>query len=528
MIWLLACSGQIDLEPEAEVVPTMKASHLLIRTSLDLRGVRPSADEFDRVEADPDALEDLVEDYLVDERFGGRVRDIYSEILLTRSETFNVTAESYNLPDQAAFEQALGDESLRILSTVAEEDLPWTEVVTADWTMANEVTSQMWPVEYPDGSSGWVRSSYTDGRPMAGVLSTNSLWWRYTSTPSNANRKRANHISRIFLCNDYLVRPIDFDRNVNLLDDEAVSDALRNDPSCVNCHDSLDPLAAYLFGFFHYNDQNPLEITNYHPERELLYKDYLGVEPAYYGTPGFTLEDLGESIAGDNRFVECTVETVYEGLLRRESDLADADALTGHREAFLEGELTMRALMRSVVQDEKYQAGATDLDGFVPKKMATADLLATQVEGLTGFSWTYGGYDLMRSDRYGYRTLAGGADGTNVTSTATSPNTTLLLVQERLSQAAAWYVAESDAQGGDKLFTEIDFSETPDTDRDAMVRQVQALHWAVFGNRVDADGPEVEANLELWADLYAIEGSTVDAWAGVVSVLLRDPDFLFY
>ncbi len=61
-----------------------------------------------------------------------------------------------------------------------------------------------------------------------------------------------------------------------------------------------------------------------------------------------------------------------------------------------------------------------------------------------------------------------------------------------------------------------------------MVRQVQALHWAVFGNRVDADGPEVEANLELWADLYAIEGSTVDAWAGVVSVQLRDLDFLFY
>ena len=526
VILLLACTDIEIVESVAE--PTMDPAHLLIRTSLDVRGVRPSAQDLDRIEADPDALEELVDGYLQDERFGARVRDIYSEILLTRSEDFNVAASSYGLEDQAAFEQALGDESLRILSTVAENDLPWTEIVTADWTMANETTAAIWPVEYPAGSSGWIESTYTDGRPMAGVLSTNSLWWRYTSTPSNANRKRANHISRIFLCNDYLVRPIDFDRNVNLLDEEAVADALRNDPSCVNCHDSLDPLAAYLFGFFHYNDENPLEITSYHPERELLYDTYLGVEPAYFGTPGFTLTDLGESIAGDNRFVECTVETVYEGLLRRETTLEDTEALTLHREAFLAGDLTLRSLMKSVVMDERYQAGATDTPGYVPKKMATADLLATQVEGLTGFAWTYGGYDLMRSDRYGFRTLAGGADGTNVTSTATSPNTTLLLVQERLAQAGAWYVAENDAAGGDRLFTEVDFTETPETDRDAMVAQIQALHWQVFGNRVAADGPEVEANLELWSDLYAIEGSSVDAWAGVLSVLLRDPDFLLY
>ena len=47
---------------------------------------------------------------------------------------------------------------------------------------------------------------YQDGRPAAGVLATNGLWWRYRSTASNANRKRANQASRILLCQDYLVR----------------------------------------------------------------------------------------------------------------------------------------------------------------------------------------------------------------------------------------------------------------------------------------------------------------------------------
>ena len=39
---------------------------------------------------------------------------------------------------------------------------------------------------------------------------------------------------------------------------------------------------------------------------------------------------------------------------------------------------------------------------------------------------------------------------------------------------------------------------------------------------------EVEANLQLWNDLYAADFDQKAAWAGLLSVLLRDPDFLFY
>jgi hypothetical protein len=119
-------------------------------------------------------------------------------------------------------------------------------------------------------------SRYTDGRPAAGVLSTNSLWWRYGSTDSNANRKRANTASLLLLCNDYLVRPLEFDRNVNLLDEEAVNTAIETDPSCTNCHGSLDPLAGYFFGFWWYDPSNPLENVRYFPEREGRWADYSG------------------------------------------------------------------------------------------------------------------------------------------------------------------------------------------------------------------------------------------------------------
>ena len=149
----------------------------------------------------------------------------------SRNDSYLISAQSYGLDDQAEFVRSIGDEVPRMVGYVAAHDLPWTDLVTADWTMSNETLATIWPIAYE--GPGWQPSHYTDGRPAAGILSTNSLWWRYTSTDSNANRKRANAISRSLLCNDYLSRPIDFDRNVNLLDQQAVSDALHQNPGCV-------------------------------------------------------------------------------------------------------------------------------------------------------------------------------------------------------------------------------------------------------------------------------------------------------
>ncbi|MDP2315714.1 MAG: hypothetical protein Q8P41_22645 [Pseudomonadota bacterium] len=527
MTWLLACAVQApESTPAGE--PQMSAVDALVRTSLDLRGVRPSVEEVAAVEADPSlgadgALAALVDTFLDDPRYEGRVRDLWAEIYLTRAPSIYVNAATFGLADEAGFEVSTGEEVLAILGHVAANDLPWTEIVTGDWTMADEITASIWPIERPEGE-GWMVSHYTDGRPAAGVLATNSLWWRYGSTDSNANRKRANTASRVLLCNDYLVRPLEFDRNINLLDEEAVADAINNNPSCTNCHASLDPLASYFFGFWWYDPSNALEIVKYFPEREARWSAYTGKAPAYYGEPGYNLRDLGQQIAGDHRFPTCAVEQAWALLLRRDVSVSDTDALVTHRDAFINGGLTMKALMRSIAMDPRYLAGATDTEGYVPRKMVTPDLLATSIEGLTGYTWTYGAYDLLRTDNVGYRTLAGGADGYAVTATSTSPNATLVLVQERLAEAAAWYVVETEPT---RLYT-VDFTETPETDRAAMVAQLQGLHRAVFGRTVAADGEEVEAGLALWSDLYAVGHDGREAWAGVLAVLLRDPDFLFY
>ena len=162
--------------------------------------------------------------------------------------------------------------------------------------------------------------------------------------------------------------------------------------------------------------------------------------------------------------------------------------------------------------------------------MVTPELMASQIEDLTGFRFVDAeGFDQLTEDSQGVLTLAGGADGYYVTKHATSPNTTVLLVQERLAEAAAEYVVFGDIDAtAPTLFTEILPNRTYEEDPEAFVRQVQGLHFRFFGTRVDPDGEEVLANTELWQELYGIDPEAERAWIGLVSALLRDPDMLFY
>ncbi len=537
-LWL-ACATPPEGPPATTGTPTtpeavvaMDPARVAIRASLDLRGVRPSIEEFDRVAADPAAVDELVEEWLHDLRFGSRMADLWSEVYLTRSEAaYYVGPDDYGLYDVsgADFLHSVGDQPLRMLARIADEDRPWTELVTADWTLADPLLGQIWPLEREEGD-GWTEARWTDARPDAGVLSSNTLWWRYTSTDSNANRKRANQISRIFLCEDYLVRPIEFDRALDLLDEEAVLTALQTNPACLNCHASLDPLAGYLYGFWYYDYYSVADLTEYHPERELQWGDQTGVPPGYFGSPGFTLKDLGRQLAADNRFAECAVEQATHLLLGRDLVLDDTGRLVQHREAFIQGGATLRALVRSVIASPEYRAGDVDDAVSVPWKLASADLLASQIEDLTGFRWTTDGYDLLQSADVGFRTLAGGADGYYATKGATLPNATLVLTHERLAEAAAAYVAATDLALDPterRLLVDVDAAETSGS-APSSVRQLQTLHLRLFGKRVAETDPEVVELAALYDDVFAIQQDPTSAWAAVVSALLRDPDLLLY
>jgi hypothetical protein len=157
--------------------------------------------------------------------------------------------------------------------------------------------------------------------------------------------------------------------------------------------------------------------------------------------------------------------------------------------------------------------------------------MSSQIKGITGFVWTQGGVDMMRSDAIGVGNLAGRADGQRMVRNNRSPNATMLLVTARLAEAATAHLLGTEAvleQQNRSVFTEVDFGETIQSDREAIVAQIQRLHAVVFGRQIEGNGEEVAANLALFEELMAATDDPYVSWGGLMIALLRDPDFVLY
>ena len=115
----------------------------------------------------------------------------------TRVDEFDIVAFDYGLLEEYDL-SGQGEEPL-LLARIIATDRPWTDAVLADWTMATPLLGEIWPIDFCSGESGWQPARYTDGRPSAGVLSTNGCR-RYTTTDPNMNCGRAAAISRLLLC----------------------------------------------------------------------------------------------------------------------------------------------------------------------------------------------------------------------------------------------------------------------------------------------------------------------------------------
>ena len=490
----------------------------LRRVSMDLRGFPPTEDELDALEQDPNSWRTLRDTYLEEDHLNERLVHIFAERWHTRVDVFDIEVFDYGLPAtlEYAFERAVGEEPLRIMSRVVTEDLPWSDIVLADWTMANDILASVWPLDYPSGETGWTVAEYTDGRPGVGVLATNGLWWRYNTDESNMNRRRAAAISKLLLCEDYLVRPVAFSEADTTA--EATADAVHSDPYCLACHASLDPVAASLFGFWWLSLYSEIEETTYHPEREALWEQFLGVEPAWYGTPISGLPDLGVSIARDSRFYTCAIETFAEPLWRRATTADDGDLLESLRIQFLRDDLSAKSLIAALTETEPY------LDAS--PRMVTHDQFSASLETLAGFRWIYDGFDQLDSDLpKGHRLLLGGVDGEAIRTPQRTPGFTWALVVKRAAEAAASTVVKRELIDEGERIMLLEVTTTDRPGNPAFTRELQSLHRRLYS--VPADQAWLDDMETLWTDVLASNPATV-AWQTVLAVMLRDPMLLTY
>lgn len=520
-----ATDGESPAEEQTADREGLSPTELLVRASLDLRGIRPTAEELAAVDSDPESVDAMIEAFVDDPLFGLRMKDMFAGAWRTRIDYYPLEEDTYD-EQQAATHAAIGEEPLDLIAYIAINDLPFSDLLHRTETLVDPLLLEQWPLEAlpEDGTllpPGVVRARYNDGRPLAGVLSMNSVYWRHGSTIENANRGRANALSQALLCQSYLDRPIDFPTDLDLTDSESIRYAIATNPACQGCHSTLDPFASYLWGFMYGEAEQPQ--PTYAPELERAWRIYTDTAPGFFGKQGDRLVDLADHVAGDERFVACTVRRVYEGMLGRKAVLEDEGALAEHREAFLAGGLTLDSLARSILVDPSYRGQRwTPRFGGDPEpvheKVAPVGVLTSSMQALSGYALSYNGRPATRLD-FGLRALAGASDRGDTTDVSTGA----VLVQRRLAEAGAIFAIDNPDAGGrlGPYIAGLDLGQPPTP------QQLVELVRVVRSVTLEDDDPEIQAMARVWADVVAIE-TPREAWVALVTAVLADPDHLLY
>jgi hypothetical protein len=566
--------------PPSVVAPSivlLEPAERLNRISMALRGTRPTYEDMVAVEQDPSLLESIVDDYLDDPNFGATMRDLHADTLLNRWEGAQVPAlagsglEGMGLSDINA---SMMEEPLQTIAHVIMENRPYTDIVTTDEVMADPIVAALWGIEYTGKNGEWAVTHWNDvggTRPAAGILSSSGFMVAHQSCGINNNRGRANHISRALLCHDIAYSAVEIDGFVDISQPENVTSALDSNDVCIACHQALDGLGSYFYGYttilkpfeliepadvplVFYKAQNESNwsidpnVANLRPG-ELPYGS--GRPPSYFGHVGSEnddLADLGAAIAADPRFPSCTARRFYAYLNEVDPELVSVSTVAPLASEFVADGFDAKALVKSIVMSDEFAAAYADdaatADDLPAMKRIRIEQLGRMVEDLTGFRWTvtavesrvgvggvvypFGSVDVTASDRIGFRTMWGGLDSYFVLkpSDTMSPASSLVL-QRYAAQAAAYVVAHDFAElPVDRKLLDLVSDDT--TDEEGIRTQISKLHGRILVELVGAHSPEVDRTWSLWKSVYDRTSSPVSAWTVTLAAMLQDVKVVHY
>ena len=261
---------------------------------------------------------------------------------------------------------------LELIAHVVENDLPYTEILTADYIMANPFAAEIYdaetefaddddPLEFqPSAIVGYygkhdskiTRFNQRYGLhiispgtlrmdiPLAGILNTNVFLHRYPSTATNRNRARARWTYYHFL-------GVDVEKSApRTTDPIALADT--NNPTmynsaCTVCHAALDPVAGAFqnYGNEGYYRENyggtdsldefykepPDESDTLYVEGDTWYRDMRapGFEGAEAPDADYSLRWLANRITEDERFAEAAVRFWWPAVMGTEVAEAPED-----------------------------------------------------------------------------------------------------------------------------------------------------------------------------------------------------------
>lgn len=317
-----------------------------------------------------------------------------------------------------ALQYGIARAPLELIAHVVENDRPYTEILTADYIMANPLAAQAYGAEtqfldpespdefrpvrianyYRNDSSKVFLDDPRIGRsvvnpgnletdyPHAGILNTTVFLRKYPTTPTNRNRARSRWTYYHFL-------GVDIEKSASRTTDAAAladtDNPTMKNPACAVCHRVMDPVAG---AFQNYGEEG-------------LYRDNFGgldslaflykfprdgtVSPYQRGdtwyrdmrTPGFggnpapnadnSVQWLARRIAADPRFSEATVHFWWPAIMGVEVASPPEDELDSDYEGQLLASAAQLAEVRRLAEAFR--------EGFAPGRPYNGRDLLTEI-----------------------------------------------------------------------------------------------------------------------------------------------------
>jgi len=546
----------------------------LRKASVNLVGRLPTDAEMQQVGSGDDAdLEAVLNGMLSEEAFFERMKEIYNDNFLTdrylgRDEATDLL-DGNDFPNRHYYDDLEDDPRadptftelanrhgnnsvarapLELIAHLAREELPFTQVLTADYMMVNPFSAPVYDVEGIDWTNStdpneW-REARVDGYPHAGVLSDPMWLNRFPTTDTNRNRHRSRMVYQFFLATDIMrlaERPVDPTAIVDF-------NPTMYNPGCAVCHANIDPVAG---SFQNWDAQG-----RYRPPEEGWFSD---MRPPGFGETvlpsdswGSALQWLGEEITQSELFDLAIVHTMYKGLTGQDalvppSELTDGDVAAAtaayeaqraeHEEiaaAFRASNHNIKVLVKELVKSKSFRAKGQIGEAERPEFAAlgagrwlTPEMLHRKVEATMGGAWS-GGYDdrsyLLSENEF--LIFYGGINSDSVTQRITEPNGLMSSIALRMANEVACRAASDDfsrVTDDRVLFPFVERTYEPEDEngfaiagaQDAIKQNIVYLHQRVLGERLSVDDEEVERTFNLFLDTWregkaGLEEDTID------------------
>lgn len=579
----------------------------LRKASLQLVSRLPTEAETALVNASgEDGLRQVLDGMMTEPAFYDRLAEIFNDLLLTdRYLAANSRpGEALNLmrpfPDAFWFDpdsnqrdsefltnlqitnDSVAREPLQLINYVVKNDLPMTEILTADYFMVNGYSAKSYGVfDSLSFNDEWDPDEWLPAKlqlysvPHAGLLTSLMFLNRYPTSDTNRNRARSRVVYDLFLDVDILAlegsRP-----DGEAVDISSPAPTLDND-DCVVCHGLLDPVASSF--------ENWSERGFYLPNRpwydDMFQAGFAGVDrPAEQEDT--SLQWLASQIQVDPRFNDAMLRIVYRGLTGREPlnppgtsgteaqwDAYEAESvyLDQVKAAFVADNQNLKTMIKEIILSPYWQAEGLEDQGFAlvhedtgAARLLPPEQLHRRINALLGFEWrapldfnyvakNMPGQARLLDDRNYYHQIYGGIDSFVVTERLTEPNGLMVAVQERMANELACYAVPNDflADADKRLlfpYVESDTQPLTTANQQAIRSNVQHLHSHLLGEDLSMDAVELQVSYELFTTVLSNGQDAIgvseadelpplcrrtrdlDSGEPLSEPLIRDPDYV--